>query len=114
MKTPPMLAHSKNPFQEEIDYSKRDRDLERAIFNCLTNVGEIKLMLFYTSYQHMKNYRPAEKTIREYVNMSHDCFSRNRSNLQKKGWITIDKGVLTINYEKIYDDYMRKIIAEDA
>ena len=114
MKTPPMIAYNPNPYQGEANYVKRDKDLEAAIFNCLTNVGEIKLMLFYSSCQYMKDYRPAEKTIRDYTNMSHDCFSRNRNNLQEKGWITIDKGILTINYEKIYDDYMRKVIAEDA
>lgn len=110
MKTPPKINTYSNPYQQNNNYAMRDKTLEQAIFNCLDNIVEIKLMLFYTSCQHMKDYRPAEKTIRDYINISHDRYVRGRNALQERNWITIDEGLLTINYDVIYDDYFQKVL----
>jgi len=90
-------------------FTQRPQELEYAICCCLGNrdIVAIKVMLFLTGNSNDGDFRIAQKTIFNRMNISEKPYYSARKKLIEMGWINYDPkaNAIYINYDKIYEDY---------
>ncbi len=104
---PVLLAIGEKNKNQQFAY--RPHELEYAICCCLGNrdIVTLKTMLFFTGESNNGDFRVAQKTIMERMNISEKTYYKARKQLEEMGWIHYDDkaNAIYINYEKIYSDY---------
>lgn len=90
-------------------FAYRPHELESAICCCLGNrdIVALKTMLFFTGNSNEGDFRVAQKTIFDRMNISEKPYYLAREKLQSMGWIRYVEAekAIYINYDKIYADY---------
>lgn len=111
--TAPILYY-KN--KEKLDIYKeiisRPKELEIMLMNECATIGELKLMLLFTSFSFNGIVHLNEQFVQNYCGISHQAYITNRKSLATKGWITFSpNGSIIVEYN-ILLPLMQKYIPE--
>lgn len=107
-----MAGHSQAPLlyydkeakmkNKEKGYTSRSVEVETAIMQGCSTVGELKVMLFLTGNAGDGSFGVAEKTVLDRCGISESTYKTARKKLKEKGWITCVDGVsITVNFDVI-------------
>lgn len=103
LKQAPKLIH--RGFIKESDdfYCKIPLRIRTAIFTKISgkNGNAIKLILYLIENQGNGSFRVTEKDVEVKTGMNEKSYRRARQFLIDLGWITHDKGMITVNIDKI-------------
>ena len=104
---PVLLAKGEKNRNSQFAY--RPHELEYAICCCLGNrdMVTLKTMLFFTGESNNGDFRVAQKTIMDRMNISEKRYYEARKKLEEMHWIHYDDkaNAIYVNYDKIYSDY---------
>lgn len=83
-------------------FTTRSVELETAIMNGCSTVGELKVMLFLTGNAGDGSFKVPEATVLDRCGISERTYDRAKKALKEKGWISCETGKsITVNLDVI-------------